>query len=120
MAYIFQTLNRTTGKPHPKWRFQYTDYLGQRHTGTGLTSKSETEKLANRIEAEHDEIRKGYRPAPSQSERRKADRFRDVADEYLAWGKAQGGPSMNANGSAFWPGGKRSSIWSVSAIWTEP
>jgi len=91
MAYIFQTLNRATGKPHPKWRFQYTDYQGVRHTGTGSTSKSETEKLANKIEAEHDEIRKGYRPALSQTDKHASDAYSELVAEYLSWGTAQGG-----------------------------
>lgn len=91
MAYVFQTINKASGKPHPKWRFQYTDYRGVRRTGTGLTSRIETEKLANKVESEHDEIRKGYRPAPSQADRRKNESFSSVAAEYLAWGRSQGG-----------------------------
>ncbi len=91
MPYVFQTTNRRTGKHHRKWRFQYTDYTGERKTGTGLTSKTETEKLAARIESEHDEIRKGYRPLPSKADKHKREEFRKFADEYIAWGKAQGG-----------------------------
>lgn len=91
MPYVFQSVNRKTGKPHRKWRFQYTDYTGGRRTGTGLTSKTETEKLAAKIESEHDEIRKGYRQPPSIEDKHKNDSFRTIADEYLAWGSSQGG-----------------------------
>ena len=91
MAYVFQTTNRATGKPHAKWRFQYTDYQGQRHTGTGSASKSETERLANKVEAEHGEIRRGYRPAPASADRHASDDYAAVVEEYLSWGAAQGG-----------------------------
>ncbi|OGV52428.1 MAG: hypothetical protein A2X45_01135, partial [Lentisphaerae bacterium GWF2_50_93] len=98
MPYVFQSINRKTGKPHRKWRFQYTDYAGERRSGTGLTSKIETEKLATKIESEHDEIRKGYRPLPSKADKHKRESFRKFADEYIAWGKSQGGRGGRAWG----------------------
>lgn len=91
MAYVFQTVNKKTKKPHPKWRFQYTAYDGTRKTGTGFPSKIETEKLAFKVEAEHDEIRKGYREPPSKAQKFKNENLRKIADEYFAWGKSQGG-----------------------------
>ena len=60
MAYLYRTRGKD-GLLHEKWRFQYTDWQGCRKTGTGYVSKTETAKLAARIEAEHLEIRKGYR-----------------------------------------------------------
>ena len=68
MPTIFQTLDRN-GKPHPKYRFKYIDWQGKRRTATGLTSKPNTIKLAWKIQAEQDEIRKGLAPA---SERERA------------------------------------------------
>ncbi|MCK4670763.1 MAG: site-specific integrase [Nanoarchaeota archaeon] len=90
MAYLFRTRGKN-GKLHRRWRFQYTDWQGRRRTGTGTASKKETEKLAARIGAREDEIRKGYRPPPKSSEVRQARAFQEVLDEYMAWGKSQGG-----------------------------
>jgi len=90
MPYVFQTFSKD-GKPHAKWRFQYTDWRGKRCTKTGTKSKQETEKLAHREEAYHEEIRRGFRPPPKESDAAAQRPFGDVLDEYLAWGNAQGG-----------------------------
>jgi integrase len=85
MPYIFLD---TRKKPHI-YRFQYTDHKGRRRSGTGTTSKSETEKIASIAQAKERAIQKRWANAPKSS-----DTHRDVAkviDEYLAWGKAQGG-----------------------------
>ncbi len=90
MPHLFRTRDKK-GKPRPRWRFQYTDWQGTRRTGTGCTSKTETEKLASRIQAQHDEIRKGYRKPPQASDKHERRDFTDVVEEYLKWGMAQGG-----------------------------
>ena len=87
MAHVFQTFKGT--KPHPRWRFRYTDWQGQRRSATGTTSRAETEKLALHVQSNQDAIRKGWRPPPKTSD--KPREFSDVAAEYLAWGNSQGG-----------------------------
>ncbi|HEY3324258.1 MAG TPA: hypothetical protein VGP72_27655 [Planctomycetota bacterium] len=88
MPTIFQTFDKS-GRPHPRWRFKYIDYTGKRKTATGATTKSETIKLANKVQADNDAIRKGWRPPPKPSEKQRP--FAEVVAEYLAWGKSQGG-----------------------------
>ena len=90
MPYLFQTSDRS-GNPHPRWRFQYTDWRGKRRSATGTTSRAETLKLALRKENEEYEIRKGIRSRPKLSIMAKTRDFKDVASEYFAWGEAQGG-----------------------------
>ncbi|HEY3319902.1 MAG TPA: site-specific integrase [Planctomycetota bacterium] len=88
MPTVFQTFDKN-GRPHPRWRFKFMDYNGKRKTATGATTKSETVKLANQIQADNDAIRKGWRPPPKPSEKPRP--FAEVVAEYLAWGKSQGG-----------------------------
>src|SRR5881409_1386768 len=88
MPYIFKT-KRKDGTDHQRWRFQYTGWRGRRRTATGTTSKSETEKLALRVQSDQDAIRNGWRPAPKTSDKPRL--FKEVSTEYLAWGQSQGG-----------------------------
>jgi len=88
MAYIFQTFQRN-GRPHPRWRFEYRDRFGRKRQGTGYASKTETLKLATKVEADEEAIRKGYREAPKPSIASKD--FKIALKEYLAWGDSQGG-----------------------------
>lgn len=90
MAHLFRTQDKD-GKLHPKWRFQYTDWRGKRHTKTGTSSRKETEKLAQRIDAYHEEIRRGFRPAPKLADEAAQRPFATLVNEYLAWGNSQGG-----------------------------
>jgi len=87
MAYVYR--DKRNGKTYEKWRFQFTDYKGIRRTGTGTSSKTETTKLAEKVQAKQDAIRKGYEPAPKASTVQRD--FSDVAAEYIAWGKSSGG-----------------------------
>ncbi len=77
--------------PHDKWRFEFTDWTGKRRVQTGTTDKKETEKLAARIEAEADAIRKGWKDPPRQSDKARTRPFSEVKEEYLSWGAASGG-----------------------------
>ena len=88
MATIFRTKDRS-GKFHPKWRFKFFNFNGKRITRTGFTSKADTKKLAAKIEAEQDAIRKGLLPKPKESSKPRL--FSEVINEYLAWGESQGG-----------------------------
>lgn len=88
MPYVYQT-KRKDGTPHPRWKFQYTDYRKKRRTATGTTSKKGTEELAAQVEAQQKEIRKGWRPAPKASDVPRP--IQETVDEYVAWGESQGG-----------------------------
>ena len=113
MAYVFQT-KRKNGKAHMRWRFQFTDWQGNRRTGTGATSKAETKRLAEKLQAEHDEIRKGYRPVPNPWNRHRNRPFGEVAEEYLAWGTSQGG-----RGGRPWGAGHARMRQSLMKWWQE-
>jgi integrase len=89
MASAFRSHSKKTGKAHPRWRFHWRDHRGVMHTGTGTGSKLETEQIAAGIQAEQDAIRKGWRPAPKESDKPRP--LADVAAEYLQWGTLQGG-----------------------------
>jgi hypothetical protein len=88
MPTIFQTKDRH-GKFHRNWRFKYIDHQGNRRTATGLPTKAAKKTLAWKIQAQEDEIRKGLRPAPKESDKPRP--FEKVVAEYLAWGESQGG-----------------------------
>ncbi len=89
MPYIFQTLSRKTGKPHPLWRFQYIDYLGRQRKATGTTSRKETEKIALQVQGKHFAIRNGVAAAPKASD--VAQNIDQVVAEYMLWGNTVGG-----------------------------
>lgn len=88
MAYLYRT-QKKNGSPHARWRFQYRDWQGAKRKATGYTSRTETEKLANQIQAEHDAIKKGLKPPPKVEEPSLA--FEEIEGKYLAWGETQGG-----------------------------
>ena len=85
MAYVYLDKRK---KPHV-YRFQFTDHLGRRHTGTGTTSRPETEELARIVQGKEDSIRKGWADAPKASDTPRV--FSVVREEFLAWGRSQGG-----------------------------
>ncbi len=107
MAYVFRTFKSktdpATGKrvpildsknrkvPHDQWRFQITDHTGNRRIMTGHASRSETEKLAASIQQKEDDIRRGYRPAPTSADQHTTRPITEVMGEYLQWGNSQGG-----------------------------
>ena len=110
MARVYRTYQSETGPdgkrvflrdargrkvPHAKYRFEIVQWNGKRKGGTGSTSKRETQRLADRLQAEHDEIRKGYRPPPTQADRARSRPFAEVVADYAAWGAAQGGRRGN-------------------------
>jgi len=47
--------------------------------------------MAERLEDEHRQVRLGYRPAPSAADKHRRRPCSEVMDEYLSWGKTQGG-----------------------------
>ena len=79
-------------KPTKGGLFQayFTDYTGKKRYFTALT-RSEAKHEATRLEAEHRLIRQGIRPAPSSADRHQCRPFQKTVEEYLAWGRSQGG-----------------------------
>jgi len=88
MPTIFQTRDRQ-GRPHPRWRFKYVDYQGVRRTATGKTTRRKTEELALHVQAKHHAIRNGWVPVPRPCDIQRP--IETAMEEYLAWGRAQGG-----------------------------
>ncbi|HLX64060.1 MAG TPA: tyrosine-type recombinase/integrase [Planctomycetota bacterium] len=79
-------------KPHPvskKYRAGYKHWNGKQVRFTGTTNPRETLAMARRFEDEHRQIRLGYRLPPKPGDAPRP--FWDVANEYIAWGTAQGG-----------------------------
>jgi len=76
-----------------RFRFQFSDYLGRRRTGTlpGCRSKEEAQREADRIQHEHTMVSKGYLPVPEQWQRQSTERFHTVLNDYLDEGKRAGG-----------------------------
>jgi len=80
-------------KPQPNGKFcaWFIDMKGRQKFFAGTRSKSETLRIAERLEDEHRQIRLGYRPVPSSAEKHAKRSIGEVIDEFLAWGQAQGG-----------------------------
>ena len=80
-------------KPKKSGKFQawFVDFTGKRKFFTGTQRKSETLKIAQRLEDEHKQIRLGYRPVPKSAQKHRNKPFEETAAEYLAWGRMQGG-----------------------------
>jgi hypothetical protein len=68
----------------------YTDYTGKRRYFTTQT-RSEAKKESQRLESEHSLVRKGIRPVPSSADQHRHRCVKEVVQEYLDWGAAQGG-----------------------------
>jgi len=70
-------------------RIQYTDWRGVRRTLTPPnTSLKEAKAIYSVLQAEQDMIRKGLKPAPKIGSKKP---FSQIVEQYLAYGKAQGG-----------------------------
>ena len=80
-------------KPLSNGKYQgwYVNVEGKRLFFTGTHKKAETRQIAERLEDEHRQVKLGYTQAPSSAARYSKKPFREVADEYLAWGNSQGG-----------------------------
>ncbi len=82
---------RSTPRANGKFQGWYTHHTGRRVFFFGTRKEAETRLIAERLEDEHRQIRLGYHPAPNSAATHAKRLFREVADEYLAWGNAQGG-----------------------------
>ena len=82
------------GKPHKpggNYRGWYNDMNGKRKFFTGTSNEKETLSMALRLEDDHKQVRLGYRPVPNSAQKHRSRSFAEVAEEYQAWGEAQGG-----------------------------
>ncbi len=80
-------------KPNRAGKYQgfFLNMNGQRVFFTGTHDRRETLRMGEKLEDEHRQIRLGYREPPRSASKYKARPFAEVKDEYLAWGKTQGG-----------------------------
>ncbi|MFH1743386.1 MAG: site-specific integrase [bacterium] len=74
-----------------KYQGWFVDYSGKRKFFVGTHIRSETGRMADRLEDEHRQICLGYRPVPNPSNKHATRPFAEVVEEYLLWGCAQGG-----------------------------
>lgn len=88
MPFVYRTY-RKDGKPHPLWRFQYTDHLGRQRKGTGAPSKMETERIAAQVQGRELAIRNRVAAAPKASDL--ARNIDQIVAEYQLWGNSVGG-----------------------------
>ena len=79
---------RTKGGKYQGW---FTDSVGKRRFFSGASDRTETLKMARRLEDEHRQVRLGYRPAQSSADRHRGRPITEVGEEYLSWGESQGG-----------------------------
>ncbi|MFH1740578.1 MAG: site-specific integrase [bacterium] len=82
---------RKTPQTSGKFQGWFVDYTGKRRFFVGTRNKSETQRMVNRLEDEHRQIRLGYLPVPDASKKHLHRPFSEVAKEYLDWGTTQGG-----------------------------
>lgn len=69
MATVYKR-SQDRGKRRAPWYIGYTDHNGHRRTVKGFSDKSETERLAARLENEARMIREGLRVPVSESDRK--------------------------------------------------
>jgi integrase len=74
-----------------KYQGWFVNASGKREYFTGTRKRPETLRMAERLEDEHHQVRLGYRPARSSAAKHQSHLYRQVMDEYLDWGEAQGG-----------------------------
>ncbi len=80
-------------KPSSSGKYQgfFIDQAGKKKYFTGSTKRTETLRIARKLEDDHRQIRLGYRE-PRQTHFKYRDRsFIDTVNEYIDWGKHQGG-----------------------------
>ena len=78
---------RSRRRSSSKYEGWFINEKGRQQHFTGTRSHAETKRIAQRLEDEHRQIRLGYKPRSSLTQRS----FADAKDEYLAWGATQGG-----------------------------
>lgn len=82
--------NKPRGKVG-KYQGWFIDSTGDTRYFTGTRDRSETKRMAMRLEDDHRQVRLGYRPAASSADRHRIRPVAEAVVEYLAWGESQGG-----------------------------
>ena len=72
-----------------KYRGWFTDHTGKQRFFTGTRHKSQTRRMAQKVEDEHRQMRLGYRPMPSSTDNHASRSFDGITAEYLEWGEAR-------------------------------
>ena len=75
----------------PEWRADIMFHNGKRKRVVLSANKKEAQKQADQIRQREREISLGVRAAPKVSDIQGRRLFSEIAEEYLDWGKAQGG-----------------------------
>ncbi len=77
----------------PKWRVVLCNHRGRRQMFTLTTNKAQSQRQADMLEQHIREIKNGLRPSPEEEAEDSARErpFDDVLEEYMTWGKTQGG-----------------------------
>ncbi len=107
MATVFKTIrkrrNKDSGKlevmldsngapvTYPRWRTVIIDHRGRRRMFTLATNKMQAQKQADMLEQREREIKNGILPPPEAEHRKYEHSFDEALDEYMAWGRIQGG-----------------------------
>jgi len=74
-----------------KYQAWFVDHGGKRKFFTATRRKAESLQMAERLEDEHRQIRLKYRPIPQTAEKHRNKSYTETTQEYIAWGKVQGG-----------------------------
>ena len=74
-----------------KYEAWFITFEGKCKFFTGTRNRTETLRIAGRLEDEHRQIRLGYRPKPQAEDQHRERPFAALLHEYLEWGAAQGG-----------------------------
>lgn len=90
MACTYRTKDRN-GKKHAVWRFKFRDHTGKWRYGTGWPDRKRTREHALTLEAECRAIRKGEKEARPSWLRARNKPIQEVIDDFLSWGRTQGG-----------------------------
>jgi len=90
MASVFKRKGRN-GKKREVWEFKYRDANGKWRYGVGWPDKDQTKKHAAALEAECRAVRKGEKEDPRIDLERRNTPAETVIEEYMQWGRRQGG-----------------------------
>jgi len=82
---------RSKPERNGKYRGWFSIGNNKRREFTGTRSRRDTLKMVQKLEDEHLQARLGYRSDPSASMKNASRQFCEIVDEYLDWGRAQGG-----------------------------
>ncbi len=77
---------------HKTGRYQgyFVDWLGKRVFFMGTSSRKETVRMANDLEAQHEQVRLGYKPVPTATMKHRGRSYTETVREFIAWGRLQG------------------------------